>query len=117
VTPEPLRRPNKKTQKQLDEEEAANKAKAAALRRARAKRWNWIFFWRGKNMRKKLNKKGECAAVLRFFMSMRSWCGKVFVFTSCLFWSFIADALLLIRIGTLLLHTYAHHVFVPQARW
>lgn len=33
-------------------------------------------------------------------MSTRSWCGKVFVFTSCLFWSFIADALL-IRFGAL----------------
>ena len=64
MTPEPLRRPNKKTQKQLDEEEAALKAKAAALRRARAKRWNWIFFWRGKNMRKKLNKKGKRALLL-----------------------------------------------------
>ena len=71
MTPEPLRRPNKKTQKQLDEEEAALKAKAAALRRARAKRWNWIFFWRGKNMRKKLNKKGKCALLLVSNFSVR----------------------------------------------
>ena len=65
----PLRRPNRKTQKQLDEEERQAKLEALRLRRARAQRWDWIYFWRSKkNMRQKLNKKGTCGiySVLHF---------------------------------------------------